>query len=82
MNDRKSAMAHYLEKINNGDLLYTVSYWQRRPNTMAEIYVNGTDLTFVGFAKVNWPDKWDAQYGKQLALRKAVAEMVQLDFVR
>ena len=79
---RKTAMAHYLEEINNGNLLYEVTYWQRQPYTMAEIYVHSTDLTFVGFSKVNWPDKWDASWGRQLALKRAVAEMVRADFLK
>lgn len=33
---------------------------------------DGNSFTGVGFSKVNWPDKWDHEYGFDVAVSRAV----------
>jgi len=50
--------------------------WQKRPYTAVRITtigLDGREYTDAGFAKVNYPDRWDADYGIELATRKAIA---------
>ena len=53
--------------------------YQECPNTLVWIAceVNGTSYRTSGFAKVQWPDRWDAEYGVMMATRKAVAKIVR-----
>jgi hypothetical protein len=53
--------------------------YQECPNTLIWIVcrVNDTPYRASGFAKVQWPDIWDAGYGVKMATRKAVAKIVR-----
>ena len=53
--------------------------YQECPNTLVWIVcrVNDTPYRASGFAKVQWPDVWDAEYGVKMAVRKAVAKIVR-----
>ncbi len=57
----------------------SASAYQCRPNTYVHIVTRVDDVphTAVGFAKVAWRDKWDAQYGLAMATRKAIAKIVR-----
>lgn len=52
---------------------------QYRPYTCVKMDINllGIVHTGVGFTKVCWPDKWDEQYGLDLATRKAASVIVR-----
>lgn len=62
----------------NGKILCFYRVIQKRPYTavyvdfLCDILESG-----VGFSKVNYPDRWDARYGRELALRKALAEIAR-----
>jgi hypothetical protein len=53
---------------------------QRKPYTCAVLRVDVDNVPYmgrhyaktVGFAKVCYPDRWDPEYGRQLAERKAL----------
>jgi len=51
----------------------TIEYWVARPYIAARLYVSLNNLPHIGlgFSKVSWPDKWDVEVGKQIAVRKA-----------
>ena len=55
--------------------------WQSKPYTAVKVKVwyKGCSDTHeaVGFAKVCWPDKWDADYGVTLAVAKALAQIAK-----
>ena len=53
--------------------------YQKQPWTMVEIDViyEGHPYTDIGFAKVQYPDKWDAQYGVDLCVNKALASIAR-----
>jgi len=49
---------------------------QDRPYTGVKVtlFIDGIGgLEGVGFSKVKWPDEWDAEFGQELAIRKALA---------
>jgi hypothetical protein len=78
---RKMLMAEHLARIADEDYGYYVEYFQKPPYTMALLTVfdiNGDFAKdYLGFAKVSWPDRWSAEYGRELALKKAVADLVR-----
>jgi len=45
-----------------------VTYYQKQPYTMCMI------ASTIGFSKVCFPDRWDAERGKELALLKVISE--------
>ena len=49
--------------------------WQSRPWTAVRMVMDGFDG--FGFSKVSHPDEWDESFGKELALRKAIANMIR-----
>lgn len=53
--------------------------WQDQPNTAVNLYISFGRQPYqaYGFAKVQWPDKWDAEYGVELAKRKARAKIAK-----
>lgn len=61
------------ESIKDRDTLVR----QHRPFTYVEVIAVVDDETYVGmgFAKVKRPDVWDEEYGKQMALEKAVGHI-------
>ena len=66
----------------DADILIT-QVWQERPNTFAIVnYLPGAYAEF-GFAKCcgatkrNAPDKWDAAYGRDMAIRKAIGKLAK-----
>ena len=64
-----------------------VTMLQRSPYTgvlvLASLPLDATDddavktVSAVGFSKVSWPDKWDAEHGRELAVKRAAAEIVR-----
>lgn len=56
-----------------------VIIWQKRPNIAVRTAYK-VDQRFwcgYGFAKVMYPDVWDAQYGIDLAVKKALASIAR-----
>ena len=53
---------------------FSVWVWQKQPWTGARAIVDGK--TGFGFSKVMHPDKWDADFGEELAVHKAIADAV------
>ena len=56
--------------------------WQECPYTAIrlEVLEEGREKNphvIYGFAKANWPDKWSAEFGENLALEKAVAKLAK-----
>lgn len=53
-----------------------VEFWQSRPYTACKItYRSGPRVVVtLGFTKVCYPDKWEAEYGRRLAAKKAAHE--------
>lgn len=53
--------------------------WQERPYTAVDIALpwEGHIYQSYGWAKVQYPDRWDADYGRQLAIRKACAAIAK-----
>jgi hypothetical protein len=54
---------------------------QKRPNTFVEVRCVWEE-TFheyfdFGFSKCKWPDKWDPDYGVEMARRKAAADIAR-----
>ena len=48
--------------------------WQKKPNTAVRVIYHGKQSYYdFGFTKVQYPDTWDAQYGIDLAVKKALA---------
>lgn len=70
---RQNLMANIRENITD------VATFQRQPNTCVVItsIVNHQAYEGIGFAKVQWPDDWDEQYGLTLAECKAVADIAR-----
>lgn len=56
---------------------FVVEVWQKQPWTGARVVVDG-QVGF-GFSKVMHPDKWDAAFGEELAVHKAIADAVGED---
>jgi len=63
-----------------------IEVWQSCPYTAAKVIVkklppgnphDGKWHDAIGFAKVKWPDDWDADYGRDLAIRKAIAKLAK-----
>jgi len=57
---------------------YTMGVEQLRPWTFVKVAVEWGDKNWVvgrGFSKVSFPDRWDADEGKGVALRKALANV-------
>jgi len=55
---------------------------QKRPYTGVNVaavipFDDGELFTAVGFSKAHWPDKWDPDYGLELAIKKAAADIVR-----
>jgi hypothetical protein len=56
-----------------------IEAFQECPNTFVFIYANVDEKFYsaIAFAKVQWPDQWDAKYGLRLATRKAIMKIVR-----
>lgn len=56
------------------------TFWQDQPWTAARVIVTHPGLpvrTALGFAKVRYPDTFDAKYGKDLYVRKALGTIAK-----
>jgi len=55
--------------------------WQEKPNTFVvmSVYVPFEDKVYstFGFSKVAYPDKWDKEYGLELATTKALYRLAK-----
>ena len=71
----KERIANFLTTKNE----YSIDISQDRPWTFVRIVLDINDLSLesVGFSKAHYPDKWDAQYGWKLALKKAVYKLAK-----
>jgi len=54
---------------------FRIEVWQKKPRTDAKVWVSWRGIEFydIGFASMNYRDKWDADYGVEMAVRKAIA---------
>ena len=73
--DRKELIEILMD--NAEDRLRVV--WQKKPYTMVEVQAEYNDEWYYdfAFAKVRHPDPWDAEYGVELATRKACASIAK-----
>lgn len=56
------------------------TFWQDQPWTAARVIVTHPDLpvrTALGFAKVRYPDTFDAKFGRDLCVRKALGTIAK-----
>ena len=53
--------------------------YQVCPNTFVKVtaIINGEQYQACGFAKVRWPDIWDAKFGIACATKKAIVRIVR-----
>lgn len=66
--------------------MYARRVWQEQPWTFVKFRVkippargNGTDtLEAYGWSKANWPDQWNAEYGVELAEKKAMKRAARI----
>ena len=68
----------------NSPIIHT-EIWQDRPNTATRVIRLGsyvgwplTQISAFGFSKVCYPDKWDADYGIHIAVRKALGKIARV----
>ena len=62
--------------------IFVASLLQQRPYTAIELVFMMRmppykTIVAVGFTKVCYPDEWDAAYGKELAVKKAAAQIAR-----
>ena len=64
-------------RIENNLTILKKEVWQSCPNTAVKIWAEwrGCQYVAIGFAKVCWPDIWNAEYGVNLAHSKAIAKI-------
>lgn len=55
-------------------------FWQEKPYTAANVTVEyrGNTYEALGFSKVCYPDRFDPEFGKELAVKKAVSKVAGL----
>jgi len=79
--DKKTIQETLISKYLDGADEVAYEVWQDCPCTAAKVLVqiepDGIWHWSYGFAKVNWPDDWDADYGRDLAIRKAIAKLAK-----
>ena len=82
--ERKALANHILAGLADPSLLeseetVTVEFWQKRPYTACKLtWRSGTRVAIAhGFTKVCYPDRWDADYGRRLAVKKAAHAAVR-----
>jgi len=69
-------LAHYAAFILGKRVKgFSIEIWQKKPRTDARVCANWRGIEFydIGFASMNYRDKWDADYGVEMAVRKAIA---------
>lgn len=71
---RKQLLEEHLYRAING--MYDVEYRVRKPWVCA-IVKTAQGIEYLGFAKVKWPDVWDEDTGCQIALMKALGDLVR-----
>jgi len=73
-------LARY-EKIKLGDTTgnINIEIWQQNPRTDVKVCLIWRGIKFceVGFASMNYKDTWDAEYGVDMAIRKAIANIAK-----
>ena len=76
---RRRFIMQTLQKLDEGERSVKWECWQQQPYTAVNVWMLlphfNDALTGLGFAKVSWPDKWDAEEGQQIALEKAIASI-------
>ena len=80
---KKSVQAALLSAYHSNHPDMRIRTWQDKPNTFAMVtLLPGTEIAEEEFAfakcsgvtKNHGPDVWDAEYGRDLAIRKAIAK--------
>ena len=68
------------EYIESKLIIKNETLWQDCPYTAIKITAVWMAEEFLayGFTKVCWPDKWNAEYGEQLARDKALAKISKI----
>jgi len=78
MSDWKNVREQLIERFENGeDCEITVKVARPWTYVWAEIDTGDGYLEGFGFAKANWPDRWNEEYGFAMAFRKAVTMMAK-----
>lgn len=86
--NKKEIQQRLYELYESGHPDVSVDCWQDQPNTAVSIVIWEKGLVRAGlpscaiveaygFAKVRWPDQFDAEHGKDLAVRKALAKIAR-----
>ena len=73
-------LTHLWEEYAAGNKEIRVEVWQKRPNTAVKVIVRLPEYPIemsYGFAKVRWPDKWNAKHGVEVAVRKALESIAK-----
>ena len=67
------------------DSIYAKRVWQERPNTFVKFRVkippmgnSPNNIETFGWAKITSHDVWDAEYGEDLAISKALARAARI----
>lgn len=76
---RRKFIDRSMKRIENGDPFVKWELWQQRPCTAVRVELSVAGWAHpeiaLGFAKVNWPDKWNEEEGQKIALQKAIARI-------
>ena len=76
--DRKELIDLLVEKAKSAGCEGERFMWQKQPYTMVVVEIYGEEAyDDFAFAKVQYPDEWDADYGVELATRKACAAIAK-----
>lgn len=80
--NKKEIQQRLCELYESGSENIIVECWQDQPNTAVRVRITSwlpshPTEEACGFAKVQWPDEFDAERGKDLAVRKALAKIAR-----
>ena len=77
---RKEIQAGLQQLYEEGSEYISCTLWQDQPWSAVRVIVTHPDLpvrTALGFAKVRYPDIFDAKFGKDLCVRKALGTIAK-----
>jgi len=80
MSRRTEILKKLVAEYERGSEAVSVGVWQKRPYTAARVRVALAEtpvMWALGFAKVRYPDEWDAERGIDFAVRKALGEVAR-----
>jgi len=85
MSKRTEILRELIGLYEEHSSIIQVEIWQECPNTAARVIRSGsyigyplTQISAVGFSKVCYPDKWDADYGVRIAVYKALGRIARV----